>query len=107
MSTITPAAKANHFEGLVTAETAPLGVQLWPTTDDARYARNFTLESVEIITRKLRDVSGTYARAEVVWTYQNGSERHFAPGDRVLVGVYRHEDLDGADVEWTQPWATA
>ncbi len=56
---------------MVTAEDAPLGMQLWPTTrPDA--APNFTLDAVAVI----RTVNGE----RVVWAYQNGSTRTFLKG---------------------------
>jgi len=87
------------FDALVTAETAPTSVQLWPTTTPEA-GRNFTLESVEVITRTLRDASGKYDRAEVVWTYQNGHERTFTPGERVSVRVANREQFADCDVTW-------
>lgn len=61
----------------VRAESAPLGVQLWPTRSP-EYAPNFTLASV---TRFL-DANG---RECVRWTYQNGNTRTFLAGEEVVV----------------------
>jgi hypothetical protein len=56
----------------VIAEDAPIGVLLWPVRE-ARYAPNFTLASV------------TRTATSVIWTYENGSTRHFFPGDEITV----------------------
>ena len=68
----------------VAAEDAPIGVQLWPTTAP-QYARNFTLATVDVITHKFRDESGTYEWSTVEWTYENGSVRNFDLGEHVAV----------------------
>lgn len=58
----------------VIAQDAPLGVQLWPTiTPEA--APNFTLAEVARTSRGVR------------WTYENGSVRWFAVGERVTVWI--------------------
>jgi hypothetical protein len=76
------------FDALVTAETAPLGVQIWPTTTpDA--APNFTL--AEVITFDANDE--VYVR----WTYKNGNTRVFRLGERVAVRVESREQLAGCD----------
>ena len=59
----------------VIAEDAPLGVQLWPTTD-AKYAPNFTLAQVDVVRLPLGK--------RVVWTYENGSQRTFALGEAIV-----------------------
>lgn len=71
---------------LVTAEDAPIGVQLWPTTAP-QYARNFTLLSVQVVTRKIRDTAGEWFEypATVIWTYESGKQRRFRLGERVAV----------------------
>jgi len=71
---------------LITAEDAPVGVQLWPTTHP-RYARNYTLESVEVVRRTIRDFHGTTTVDQVVWNYENGQERTFRLGERVAAEV--------------------
>lgn len=68
----------------VAAEDAPIGIQIWPTTSP-KYAPNFTLYAVEVITRKFRDVHGTSERTTVEWTYENGNVRIFDLGDQVAV----------------------
>jgi hypothetical protein len=68
----------------IAAQDAPIGVQLWPTIT-AKYALNFTLQSVEIIRRTLRDASGTYDVATVEWTYESGATRTFGLDERVAV----------------------
>lgn len=68
----------------VVAEDAPIGVQLWPTTS-LEHAGNFTLASVEVITRTTRDAFGSSATATVLWTYCNGTQRTFRTGERVAV----------------------
>lgn len=68
----------------VVAEDAPLGVQLWPTTAP-EHAPNFTLAAVEVIRRTLRDTSGFYEHASVVWTYESGTTRSFVLGEKVAV----------------------
>lgn len=70
----------------VTAEDAPIGVQLWPTRHP-RYAPNFTLLSVEVITRKLREASGVYDSTRVIWTYENLDTREFEVGEQVAVEI--------------------
>jgi hypothetical protein len=70
----------------VTAEDAPIGVQLWPTISP-KYAPNFTLAAVEVIVRKLRDASGDYEMSSVIWTYENGSTRSFLLGEQVAVQI--------------------
>ena len=60
----------------VTAEHAPIGVQVWPTIrSDA--APMYTLRTVSLI----RVQDGGY----VQWTFQNGDTRVFQPGTRVGV----------------------
>lgn len=59
-----------------TAESAPLGVQLWPTLSP-EYADNFILDMVETV----RTVNGTHVR----WTYRNGTTRNFRLGEGVVV----------------------
>ena len=68
----------------VTAEAAPIGIQIWPTMSP-EYAPNFTLMAVEVVTRKLRDASGTYERTCVEWTYESGNVRTFDLGEHVAV----------------------
>lgn len=68
----------------VTAEDAPLGVQLWPTTTPAG-APNFTLERVEIV----RDAYRTFVR----WVYESGNTRTFLLGERVAVKIPERESL--------------
>jgi hypothetical protein len=68
----------------VAAEDAPIGIQIWPTTSP-EYAPNFTLCAVEVITRKFRDVHGTYERTTVEWHYENGNVRYFDLGQHVAV----------------------
>lgn len=63
----------------VKAESAPLGVQLWPTRTP-KYAPNFTLQSV---TRTLDACGGEY----VIWTYQSGTTRIFLLGEDVAVEI--------------------
>lgn len=75
-TTTTPA----WIDGTVTAQDAPIGVQLWPTTDP-RYAPNFTIESVELI----RNHRGAHVR----WVYESGSTRYFDLGDQVAVRTER------------------
>lgn len=58
----------------VTAEDAPLGVQLWPTIAP-EFAQHYTLASVAVI----RDALGTRVR----WTYEGGSTRTFRLGERI------------------------
>jgi hypothetical protein len=60
----------------VTAEDAPLGVQLWPTLTPQQ-APNFTLWAVEIVRNEAR----TYVR----WIYHNGNVRTFKLGEQVAV----------------------
>lgn len=64
------------IDGTVTAEDAPIGVQLWPTTNP-RYGLNFTIQRVEIV----RNSHGTH----VCWVYENGAERIFDMGEKVAV----------------------
>lgn len=71
---------------MITAEDAPIGVQVWPTISP-RYAPNFTIAAVEIVTRKLRDTSGTYETSQVIWTYENGNTRTFDLGERVACEI--------------------
>lgn len=66
----------------VTAEDAPIGVQLWPTTRP-ECAPNFTLATVEVVTRKLRDAFGEQEISTVVWTYEGGNVRTFRLGEQV------------------------
>lgn len=68
----------------VVAEDAPIGVQLWPTRLP-EFSKNFTLLSVEVVTRHLRDKSGTYSRTVVIWTYENLTTREFDLGEKVDV----------------------
>jgi hypothetical protein len=63
----------------VIAEDAPIGVQLWPTTDP-QYAPNFTLMEV----RTVRTATRSYVR----WVYENGSERTFDLGEMVAVRIH-------------------
>lgn len=77
---------AQWTESFVAAENAPIGVQLWPIVAPG-YAHHWTLTSVEVITRTLRDASGTYEYAEVVWTYEDGKARTFNPGEQVLIST--------------------
>lgn len=67
---------------LVIAEDAPIGMQLWPTVSP-KHAPNFTLAAVEVVTRKVRDASGTYDSSHVEWTYENGTTRLFSVGEKV------------------------
>lgn len=76
MNTTTP----DLVDTTVTAQTAPLGVLLWPVLDE-RYAPNFTLDAVDIV----RDTNGTHVR----WVYQNGKTRRFQLGEQVTVRVVR------------------
>ncbi|MEU7591186.1 hypothetical protein AB0A95_33440 [Micromonospora sp. NPDC049230] len=78
-------------DGLLTAESAPTGVQLWPT-GLPQQGRNFTLTQVACV---LGD-GGWYVR----WTYQNDSTRDFSLGERVAVRVPDQELLADSDVEW-------
>ena len=55
---------------MVTAEDAPLNVQLWPTRAP-KYAPNYTLVAVAV------------AGDVVTWTYQNGTVRQFRKGEQV------------------------
>ncbi len=64
----------------VTAEHAPIGVQIWPTRAP-KYAPAFTLESVAVT----RTING----AHVTWTYENGATRTFNAGQRVIVKAVR------------------
>ena len=59
----------------VTAEAAPIGVQLWPTRRPDQ-APAFTLEEVRLIRRELGD--------HVEWVYRNGSVRAFKLGEQVV-----------------------
>src|SRR5262245_3297238 len=68
--------KDEWAESFVAAEDAPIGVQLWPTTAPG-YAHHWTLVSVEVISQKVRDASGTYENTQVVWTYEDGKQRRF------------------------------
>jgi hypothetical protein len=65
-------------ETTVTAETAPLGVQLWPTISP-EFADNFTLYSVAVIR--------TEAREYVLWVYRDGSQRTFDLGEQIAARV--------------------
>lgn len=56
---------------MVIAEDAPIGVQLWPTTDQ-RYAGNYTLTCVTTVTRTARWANVTQETTKVVWTYESG-----------------------------------
>ncbi|MFI7608914.1 hypothetical protein ACIBTV_27890 [Micromonospora sp. NPDC049366] len=76
------------IDALVTAETAPLDVQLWPTRAP-QYAPNFTLAEVALV----HDDNGWHVR----WTYQNGNTRRFPLGERVAVRVENAELLTGSD----------
>lgn len=58
----------------IPAESAPIGVQLWPTTAP-EYARNFTLAEVQIV----RNAYGSFVR----WVYESGTTRHFEIGMQV------------------------
>jgi hypothetical protein len=58
----------------ISAEDAPIGVQLWLTTHPD-YAPNFTLEKVSVIR--------TETRTYVEWTYQSGTTRTFDVGEQV------------------------
>lgn len=69
---------AQLIDTTVTAEEAPLGVQLWPTYAPA-YAPNFTLERVEIV----RTTNGTH----VQWVYESGATRQFRKGEQIAVRV--------------------
>jgi hypothetical protein len=60
----------------VTAEDAPVGIQLWPTRSP-EYAPNFTLASVAVV----RNSNGEH----VVWTYENGNQRVFGKGEQITV----------------------
>lgn len=80
------------IDALVTAETAPLAVQLWPTRAP-KFAPNFTLAEVS---RSLNGSNGEVVR----WTYESGTVRTFTRGERVAVRVESREVLAGADVEW-------
>ena len=68
------------IDGTVTAESAPIGVQLWPTRAP-QYAPNFTLDRVEIV----RNAIGTHVR----WVYENGTERCFDFGHEIAVRTER------------------
>ena len=63
----------------ITAEDAPIGVQLWPTMLPES-APNFTLAEVRTIRRE----HGT----AVVWVYQNGTERTFRLGETIACGAH-------------------
>jgi hypothetical protein len=78
-STATAAKTFPLLSTTVVAESAPLGVQLWPTRSP-EFAPNFTLASV---TRFL-DGNG---RECVTWTYQNGNVRTFLAGEEVAVRI--------------------
>lgn len=71
---------------MITAEDAPIGVQLWPTSSP-KYAPNFTLAAVEVVTRKTRDASGTHETAVVFWTYENSNTRSFSLGEQVACWI--------------------
>lgn len=77
--TQTSTADAPMIDTTVRAESAPLGVQLWPTRSP-EYAPNFTLASV---TRFL-DAND---RECVTWTYQSGTVRTFLVGEEVAVRI--------------------
>jgi len=62
----------------VIAQDAPIGQLMWPVLD-ARYAPNFTLESVKVHTTRTRDTTSSY----VEWVYENGSIRLFDLGEEV------------------------
>ena len=62
----------------VTAENAPIGVQLWPTLTP-KSATNFTLDKVAVV----RNEWGVH----VEWTYQNGNVRFFNVGEEVVVDI--------------------
>ena len=62
----------------VTAENAPIGVQLWPTLTPES-APNFTLDKVAVV----RTENG----AHVEWTYQSGNVRTFTVGEEVVVSI--------------------
>jgi hypothetical protein len=66
---------ASKFQ-TVTAEDAPLGVQLWPTISP-EFAKNFTLAEVAVV----RTATQTYVR----WTYESGYKRTFRVGELVAV----------------------
>lgn len=70
---------ANLIDSHITAEDAPLNVQLWPTRS-AEYAPNFTLASVDI---KVDLMDRKFVR----WTYQNGNTRDFNLGEQVFCRV--------------------
>lgn len=74
---MTQTSTAALIDTTVTAESAPLGVQLWPTRSP-EFAPNFTLANV---TRFL-DANG---RECVMWTYQSGTNRIFLAGEEVAV----------------------
>lgn len=57
----------------VTAEAAPIGVQLWPTASP-KYAPNFTLAAV------------TVDDNTVTWTYESGTTRYFRKGEQIACG---------------------
>jgi hypothetical protein len=69
-------ASSEWVNGSVQAQNAPIGVQLWPTIS-AEHAPNFTLRTVEVV----RSAGPTYVR----WTYENGTQRMFYPGEYVAV----------------------
>lgn len=64
--------------GTVKAEDAPLGVLLWPVTRPEAEP-NFTLASVTRVSR--------LDRTTIVWEYQSGKTRTFAPGEDVVVSA--------------------
>ena len=74
MNTTSPT--ASDFS--VIAESAPIGVQLWPTRSP-EYAPNFTLASVSVIRNETRPY--------VAWTYQSGNQRTFNLGEEVSCRV--------------------
>lgn len=66
----------------VTAELAPVGVQLWPTRDP-KYADNFTLADVSVVRNEVG--------ARVVWLYRSGKTRTFRLGEQVTVQMNEEE----------------
>lgn len=70
----------------ITAEDAPIGVQLWPTTTP-QAARNFTLLCVQVITCVTREATEACETTRVVWTYENLSTREFVLGEGVSARV--------------------
>jgi hypothetical protein len=66
----------NTVTETVTAESAPLGIQLWPTRSP-EYADNFILASVSVV----RTEGGEH----VTWTYRSGTTRTFKVGEQVAV----------------------